>query len=196
VSGYIGKQLQPYAPWRPEATAIAVAIQGAAALVLGVYLLFATEHASTTITQIVGAYLAGVSVLHLGVAIRRPSDIAARPTTLLRRVIGLVGGVIAFLSPWLDFVSTGDGRIILAGALVLSGLIGLYGAFTDARLAEIRWGTALAAGVEIVLGVVFYIATDPGRSLLGLLGAILIIAGIVLAVRAYWIYRAEAVEQA
>jgi uncharacterized membrane protein HdeD (DUF308 family) len=194
VSGYIGKQLQPYAPWRPEATAIAVAIQGAIALVLGVYLLFATEHASTTITQIVGAYLAGISMLHLGVAIRRPSENAARPTTLLRRLIGLVAGVTAFLSPWLEFVSAGNGRVILAGALVVSGLIGIYGAFTDAQLAEIRWGTALAAGVEIVLGVVFYIATDPDRSLLALLGTVLIVAGGVLAVRAYWIYRAEGVE--
>jgi uncharacterized membrane protein HdeD (DUF308 family) len=196
VSGFVGKQLQPYAPWRSEATAIAVAIQAAVALAIGVYLLFATQHASTTITQIVGGYLAGISVLHLGVAIRRPSDIAARPTALLRRLIGLVAGVIAVLSPWLGFVSSENARAILAGALVLGGLIGTYGAFTDARLAEIRWGSALAASTEIALGVVFYIATDPQRSLLGLLGAILIIAGAVLAARAYWIYQTEAVEQA
>jgi uncharacterized membrane protein HdeD (DUF308 family) len=188
VSGFIGKQLQPYAPWRPEATASAVAIQGAAALAIGIYLLFATEHASTTITQIVGAYLAGISVLHIGVAIRRPTDIAARPTTLLRRLIGVIAGVIAFLSPWLGFISSENARVMLSGALVLSGLIGVYGALTDSRLAEIRWGTALAAMVEIVLGAAFYIATDPDRSLLGFLGTVLITAGIVLAARAYWIY--------
>jgi uncharacterized membrane protein HdeD (DUF308 family) len=196
VSGFIGKQLQPYAPWRSEATAIAVAIQAAVALAIGVYLLFATQHASTTITQIVGAYLAGISVLHLGIAIRRPSDIGARPTALLRRLIGLVAGVIAVLSPWLGFVAPGNARVILAGALVLGGLIGIFGAFTDARLADIRWGTALAASTEVALGVAFYIATDPQRSLLGLLGTILIIAGAALAARAYWIYRTEAIEHA
>jgi uncharacterized membrane protein HdeD (DUF308 family) len=196
VSGFIGKQLQPYAPWRSEATAIAVAIQAAVALTIGIYLLFATQHASTTITQIVGAYLAGISVLHLGIAIRRPSDIGARPTALLRRLIGLVAGVIAVLSPWLGFVSPGNARVILAGALVLGGLSGIFGAFTDARLADIRWGTALAASTEVALGVAFYIATDPQRSLLGLLGTILIIAGAALAARAYWIYRTEAIEHA
>ncbi len=175
---------------------MAVAIQAAVATALGFYLLFATEHASATITQIVGAYLAGVSVLHLGAAVWQPSELSARPTMLLRRVIGLIAGVTAFLSPWLGFVSSGDGRVIIAGALVLSGLIGIYGASTDSRLVEIRWGSALYAIVEIGLGAAFYVATDPQRSLLVVLGAALLVAGIVLAGRAYWIFRVERLQQA
>jgi uncharacterized membrane protein HdeD (DUF308 family) len=179
--------LEPYAPWRAGVSPLVVAVQGAIALGVGLYLLIATGHAAGTITQIVGAYLAVVSALPLMAALRDPADVAGRPTALLRRLVGLVGGMLAFLSPWLAFLSLQNARLILAGAFILGGLIAIYGALTDARLTETRWGVSLSGLVEIGIGVVFYIATDPDRPLLSLLGVLLILAAGALVARAFWI---------
>jgi uncharacterized membrane protein HdeD (DUF308 family) len=179
--------LEPYAPWRAGVSPLVIAVQGAIALGVGLYLLIATGHAAGTITQIVGAYLAVVSAVPLIAVLRDPADVAGRPTALLRRLIGLVGGSLALLSPWLGLLSLQNARLALAGAFVLGGLIAIYGAFTDPQFREIRWGVSLSGLVDFAIGVVFYIATDPDRPLLSLLGVLLILAAGALVARAFWI---------
>lgn len=180
-------QLLNVAPWRDDVSWKVSAIQGAIALAIGMYLLFASAHAVGTLSQIVGAYLVGVSVLHLTTAVRDPASPAARPAGLLRRAVGLFGGAAALLYPWIDFLSAGDARIIVTAVLTISGAITIVGAFTDRRLAEIRWGTSLGGVLEIVIGVMFFIVTDYDRPLLNLLGATMLVAGLILLGRAIWV---------
>ena len=180
-------QLLNVAPWRDDVSWKVSAIQGAIALAIGVYLLFASAHAVGTLSQIVGAYLVGVSVLHLATAVRDPAGPAARPAGLLRRTVGLFGGAAAVLYPWIGAVSAGDARIIVTAVLIISGAITIIGAFTDRRLAEIRWGTGLGGVVEIAIGAMFFIVTDYDRPLLNLLGITMLVAGLILVSRAVWV---------
>lgn len=180
-------QLLNVAPWRDDVSWKVSTIQVAIALGIGVYLLFASAHAIGTLSQIVGAYLMGVSVLHLTTAVRDPASPAGRPSGLLRRAVGLFGGAAAVLYPWIGVLSASDARIIVTAVLVISGAITIIGALTDRRLAEIRWGIGLGGVVEIAIGVMFFIVTDYDRPLLNLMGITMILTGLILVGRSVWV---------
>jgi uncharacterized membrane protein HdeD (DUF308 family) len=177
------------APWREDVSSTVVAVQGSAAAALGLYFLFATTHAVGTLSQIVGAYLAIIGILHLGLAAWNPLNRVARPSAMLRRTIGLIAGSVAFFSPWISWVSPQDARLIVAGVLVLSGVIAIAGAQTDRRLRVTRWASSLSGLVEIGIGVGFYVVTDSERPLMNWLGVIMIVAGAVLIGRAILVIR-------
>jgi uncharacterized membrane protein HdeD (DUF308 family) len=183
----VRERLMSVAPWRADVPWQISAVQGVLALGLGVYFLFASGHAAGTLSQIVGAYIAGVSLLQIIAAVRDPGGLAARPSGLLRRVIGLLGGAAAMLYPWIDWLSAQDARLIVTAILIASGIITIAGAFSDRRLTEIRWGTSLGGVVEIVIGAVFFIITDYDRPLMNLMGITLLVAGLALATRAVWV---------
>jgi uncharacterized membrane protein HdeD (DUF308 family) len=177
-------RLREFAPWRDDVSWQLNGLQGAAGVLIGLYLLFATTQATGTLAQIIGAYIAGVSIMHLAQAVWDPSGFAARPTGLLRRAVGLIGGALVLVFPWLDFLSTSDARWIISGVLVLGGVISIAGAFSDSRLRVVRWGNSLSGLVEIALGVVFFFVTDPDRPLLSWFGVAMLVAGVVLLGRA------------
>jgi uncharacterized membrane protein HdeD (DUF308 family) len=181
------KRLLSIAPWRDDLPWKVGAAQGLVALGLGTYLIFASAHAVGTLAQIVGAYIAGVSLLHVIAAVRDPGGLAARPSGLLRRTVGLLGGSAAMLHPWIDLFSAQDARLIVTGVLIFSGIITIVGVFTDHRLTEIRWGTSIGGVVEIVVGAMFFIVTDYERPLLNLMGITVVVAGIAVAARALWV---------
>ncbi len=180
----LSTRLYELAPWRDDVSWQFNGVQGVVALGIGVYLFFATTHAVGTLVQIVGAYIAGMAIMHLGLAIWDPSGLSARPTGLLRRAISLIAGAAALLFPWLGFLSTSDARFIITAALVISGVIAIVGALTDRRLREVRWGSSLSGVVEIAIGVVFFVVTDSERPLLNWLGVALLVAGLILIGRA------------
>jgi uncharacterized membrane protein HdeD (DUF308 family) len=172
------------APWRDDLSWQASAVQGAIALAIGLYFLFATTHAVGTLAQIVGGFVAAISLIHLAQAVWDPAGLAARPSGILRRIVGVAVGSALLFSPWIDAISSQDARLIATGVLILSGVITIIGAFTDSRLREIRWGSSLSGLLEIVVGIVFFIVTDYDRPLMNVLGVLMIVAGLTLIGRA------------
>lgn len=183
----VRERLLSVAPWREDVPWYFSAIQGAVALILGIYFLFATAHAVGTLSQIVGAYIAGVSLLAIFAAVKDPGGRVARPSVLLRRAIGLIGGAVVVLYPWIDVLSAQDARLIITGVLITTGVITIIGGFTDRVLRDIRWGTGLGGIVEIAIGIVFFIITDSDRPLMNVLGMTMIVAGLALIARAIWV---------
>lgn len=179
-----GSRLRELSPWRDDVSWQINGLQGAAGVVIGFYLLFATAQANGILAQIIGGYIAGVSIVHLAQAVWNPSGLAARPSGLLRRAIGLIGGAIVLFFPWIDFISNTDARWIVSGVLLVGGVITIAGAFPDSRLRTVRWGNGISGLVEIVLGVVFFVVTDFDRPLLNWLGIVMLLAGVVLLGRA------------
>jgi uncharacterized membrane protein HdeD (DUF308 family) len=137
-------------PWSKQAAWWLVVVEGAVALVLGLFVLFRPEQANVRFIQVIGGYLVVTSALALYRIIAHKADAPGEPGRWVRVGIGLVVGLIALFHPRLPTVDTAAATTVLAVGMLLSGAMGLYGVVATRAQAGMRWGDVIVNGLYLL----------------------------------------------
>jgi uncharacterized membrane protein HdeD (DUF308 family) len=175
-------------PWRRDVSWTVIAIEAAALIGIGAYILIDTDGASEIFLQLVGVVLLVTSVL-LGLASMRNSESGLGFFDAFRAGIGVTAGAIATVSWWSDYIENHAVRMILGWGLIAYTLLHLVGMVAVRGRSGLRVSTLVVVALTMVLGILLLTGSDTSStSRLNTLGVILIIFGVLLAALAYYLY--------
>ena len=151
-----------------------VLLRGLASIVLGVLAFAWPGLTLLTLTLVWGAYTLADGILALGAAIMG-GTMAPRWWLALAGVVGILAGLVAFLSP--AFAAT-ILLLIIATWAILVGLLQIWGAIRLRKEIEGEWLLALGGLLALGFGVAILIQPDAGAlALVWLIGAFALISG-------------------
>ncbi|MCF7953820.1 MAG: DUF308 domain-containing protein [Spirochaetales bacterium] len=160
---------------------------GVCAVILGAFIFFQTENFAMFLVIAIGVFavINGFFVLYTGV--KAGFSHKTKTTLVIRGTLGLVAGIIAIFLPMMIINITWTVMLYILGIqLIASGILELYGVIemrkmempTHARIAE--------AIVSIVLAVlIMSMPQEIGKTLLRVIGAMVLVYGIVMIVNGY-----------
>ena len=178
-----------HAPWRKGMAWPVLAIEGAVALGIGVYILVATDDARDIIRQLIAVVLLIQAFLHT-VAGFRNRELPVAPFHVLRGGVGMTVGVIVLLENFSDYLNVDAARFILGLGLIAYGAIGIVTIWFERGDRGLRLGGLAVGIVNIVLGLMFVFSDSAKESWLKALGGIALVGGIILLGYAFMVYRA------
>jgi len=179
------------APWRKGLGWQVLAVEGAVALGIGIYVLVSTDSARDIIRQLIAAVLFVQALLHTLAGFRnREAPVA--PFHILRGGIGMTVGVIVLLENVSDYLNADASRLILGLGLIAYGAVGIAGIWAEREDRGLRLGGLALGIVNIALGLMFVFSDGAKDSWLRALGIIAIVAGIVLLAYAFMVYKSQA----
>lgn len=177
------------APWRRDVPWPVVAIQAAALLAIGIYILVDTETASDRILQIIALVLLVTSVLLGYGSMRRPEG-SLGFYDAFRAGVGVTAGAIVVLSWWSDYIDKDAQRDILGWSLIAYTVVHLAGLIVVRGRGNLRISTLVVVGLTLILGLMLVTGdNESSESRLNLLATILIVFGVVLAGLAFYLYK-------
>ena len=179
------------APWRKDVPWQLLAVEGAVALGIGIYVLAATDSATDIIRQLIAVVLFVQAFLHTGAGFKN-RDAPVAPFHILRGGVGMTVGVIVLLENFSDYLNADAARFILGLGLVAYGAIGIVGLWVEREERGLRIGGLAAGAINIVLGLMFVFSDSAKTGWVRGLGIIVLIAGIVLLGFAFMVYRSKA----
>lgn len=180
------------APWKKGLGWPVLAIEGAVALGIGIYVLAAPESSKDIIRQLIAVVLLIQALLHTLAGFRNRETPAA-PFHILRGGIGMTVGVIVLLENVSDYLDADAARLILGLGLIAYGGVGIAGIWVERENRGLRLGGLALGIVNIVLGLMFVFSNGSGKdSWLRALGIIAVVAGIVLLAYAFMVYKSQA----
>ncbi len=179
------------APWRKDVPWQLLAVEGAVALGIGIYVVVATESATDIIRQLIAVVLLVQAFLHTGAGFKN-RDAPTAPFHILRGGIGMTVGVIVLLENFSDYLDADAARFILGLGLVAYGGVGIAAVWVDREASGLRIGGLAAGAINIVLGLMFVFSDSAKTGWVRGLGFIVLIAGIVLLGFAFMVYRSKA----
>lgn len=178
-----------HAPWRKGLGWPILAIEGAVALGIGIYILVATDDARDIIRQLIAVVLLIQAFLHTMAGFRN-RELPVAPFHVLRGGIGMTVGVIVLLENFSDYLNVDAARFILGLGLIAYGGIGIVTIWVERGDRGLRLGGLAAGIVNIVLGLMFVFSDSEGKdSWLRALGGIALVGGIILLGYAFMVYR-------
>lgn len=179
-------------PWRREARWYVVGLEALVLIVIGAYILIATDTARDNILQLIGLVLLVTSVL-LGAASLRRAEAGLGFFDAFRAGIGVTVGVIATASWWSSYIDTHAIRIILGWGLIVYCVIHLIGLVAVRGRSGLRPSVLVTILLTLVLGIILLTGSDTNSNdRLRLFGIILLVFGILLAGLAYYIFSSAA----
>jgi hypothetical protein len=175
-------------PWRKDVHWSVIAIEAAALIGIGAYMMIDTEGASDIFLQLVGVVLLATSLL-LGFASMRSEHAGLGFFDAFRAGIGVTAGAIATVSWWSDYIENHAVRMILGWGLITYTLLHLIGMIVVRGRGGLRVPTLVIVALTMVLGILLLTGDDTtSTSRLNTLGVILVIFGVLLAGLAYYLY--------
>jgi hypothetical protein len=167
-----------------------LAIEGAVALGIGIYILVATDDARDIIRQLIAVVLLIQAFLHTLAGFRN-RELPVAPFHVLRGGIGMTVGVIVLLENFSDYLNVDAARFILGLGLVAYGAIGIVTIWVERENRGLRLGGLAVGIVNIVLGLMFVFSDSAKDSWLRALGGIALVGGIILLGYAFMVYRSS-----
>jgi uncharacterized membrane protein HdeD (DUF308 family) len=187
--------LRKNAPWRRGIPWPVVAVEGAAILAIGLFMLLSPDNARDIVRQLLAAVLVIHSVIVLVAVFRSPVNGMQR-LQIMRSTIGLTVGTIVSLAPISEYLADSSSRMILGGGLVAHAVIGL-GSMAQRRSEGRRLlGEAMTVGLTTIIGVTLLVNTGSDSTRTMILGALVTVAGALLAAYAAWLRRSTTVTPA
>lgn len=183
------------APWRKDIPWQLLAVEGAVALGIGIYVLVATDSATDIIRQLIAVVLLVQAFLHTSAGFRN-RDAPAAPFHILRGGVGMTVGLIVLLEKFSDYLNVEAARFILGLGLIAYGAIGIAGIWVDREERGLRLGGLAAGAINIVLGLMFVFSDSAKTSWIRGLGIVVLVAGIVLLGFAFMVHRSKAEKSA
>jgi uncharacterized membrane protein HdeD (DUF308 family) len=179
-----------HAPWRKGLGWPILAIEGAVALGIGIYILVATDEARDIIRQLIAVVLLIQAFLHTMAGFRN-RELPVAPFHVLRGGIGMTVGVIVLLENFSDYLNVDAARFILGLGLIAYGAIGIVTIWVEREDRGLRLGGLAVGIVNIVLGLMFVFSDSAKDSWLRALGGIALVGGIILLCYAFMVYRSS-----
>jgi uncharacterized membrane protein HdeD (DUF308 family) len=179
-----------HAPWRKGLGWPILAIEGAVALGIGIYILVATDDARDIIRQLIAVVLLIQAFLHTMAGFRN-RELPVAPFHVLRGGIGMTVGVIVLLENFSDYLNVDAARFILGLGLIAYGAIGIVTIWVEREDRGLRLGGLAVGIVNIVLGLMFVFSDSAKDSWLRALGGIALVGGIILLGYAFMVYRSS-----
>lgn len=178
------------APWRKGVPWQLLAVEGAVALGIGIYVLVVTNSATDIIRQLIAVVLLVQALLHASAGFKN-RDAPGAPFHVLRGGIGMTVGVIVLLENFSDYLNIEAARFILGLGLIAYGAIGIVAIWVDREERGLKFGALAASAVNIVLGLMFVSSDSAKESWVRGLGLIVLVAGIIWLGFAYIAYRSK-----
>jgi uncharacterized membrane protein HdeD (DUF308 family) len=158
----------------------AFVVRGALAIAFGVFLWLIPGMALLTFMFLFGAFALADGVIHLSAAFHRrePDQQHSRGAHVVHGVLSIVAGLIALLVPGLTALAL---IYVLAGWAVAIGILEIVAAVRLRKLIRSEWVLGLIGAVSILFGIL--IALAPGAGALAMIlwiGAYAVASGIML----------------
>jgi len=174
----VGTTLGAAAPWRTGQPWWVVALEGLAAVGLGVWIWLATRDAVVLSGQLLALALLVVGALGLWAGLRGPLATAAARLEVVRSTIGLMTGLLIFALLGLGVLTLDAGLAIMAVGMLLFGALGVAVAAAD-RAAGRRLSALITGVLFAAIGGLLLLR--PGPALFrAALGAPLVAGGAAL----------------
>ena len=167
---------------------IAAGAIGLVALGFGLYLLIDTDNATQLIGAIIAFALLLASLIHLLQGFRRNANGIGARFALLSGGVGASVGAIVTTNLAYDFLTAPAARLILAGGLIVYGVLSLAGLAVD-RKADNLLRTILASVFALVFAALLIYNSQSAELESRWFAAGLIIVGLILLGLAAWTYR-------
>lgn len=164
-----------------------VAIEGIAALVIGIVVLLRPADANDVIRVLIAVGLLIVSAGQIVEGFRFWSR-SVSPWATLAGGVGFTAAGLALLSAYTPYIQPAGARQMLAVGLVAFGVIGLFSLIFTLRSTGFKIASVIIDLLAIALGVLLFMAeADRARNIL-LLGVAAVIGGVVLLLYGYFLW--------
>jgi uncharacterized membrane protein HdeD (DUF308 family) len=155
-----------------------IALQGVAAIVFGVLALVSPGITLLALVYLFAAYAVVDGVLALVRGLRRGGSGGADWWQVVRGVVGIAAGVIAFAVPDITAYAL---LLVIAAWAIVSGGIELMAAYQLRDVIRREWLVALDGLLAILFGVVLILFPSAGAlAVVWLIGAFAIASGVIL----------------
>ena len=158
---------------------LAAIIIGAVAVLFGIYLLFAPDSATTLIVAVISIALLLASLIHMLIGFRRDVNEFAARLALFTGGVGITVGAIVGLDIFYDYLDTGASRAILAGGLIVYGVLGLVG-LVFSREQGLILRTIVACVAALAFAALLLLNVGNQHLHAAWFGIALIVAGLIL----------------
>lgn len=176
------------APWRRDVPWQVVAVEAAALIGIGAFMLLDTASAGDVVLQVIGVVFL-VTSLVLGAGTFRESEGRLGVFDAFRSGVGVTVGAIATASWWADYIENGAVRVILGWGLVAYSVLHLIGLVAMRERGGFRLSVIAIAVMTLVLGIVLLTSSDASAtSRINMLGSVFLVSGVVLGGLAYHLY--------
>jgi uncharacterized membrane protein HdeD (DUF308 family) len=158
VTSY-ARKAEGYAPWSQDVPWYWIAIEGAIGVLLGLYFVFSSDAAASTVRYLVAAVLIGASAVDILVGFRnaRSTQPVLSPLTpywLVRGGAGLALGMMALLAEHSEDISDADARKLIGYGLLVWGLVGVVGNLDARFTAHAPWVGIIGNALALLVGAV------------------------------------------
>lgn len=183
------------APWREGAPWWLALVESLIALGLGAYILMQTASAAANLLTIMGVFLLVVGLMAIFSAVRNRVPPSGKTPELIRGAVAAVVGVIVLLSNYFSTEIPPYMSIVVALALIVFGLFGLYTAFRISGKVGLQWGRVLAGLVYTVLGGMLFLANaEEAQQIVQMIGVLFAVVGIALLIYTIILFRKRSQE--
>jgi uncharacterized membrane protein HdeD (DUF308 family) len=179
-------------PWRDTTQWWVLLVEGAIALLIGLYIILQPQQAGATLVQIIGGYLLITSLLAVYRLVAKKGDEPpSAPGRWIRVGIGLLAGLVAFAHPWIGTIDAAAAATVLAIGLLILGVMGIYAIIRTHAIAGWRWSHMIEYGLYLLLGglIVYNNISENEPWILPTIGWITLIGGAALIGYGIWVYR-------
>ena len=160
-----------------------VLLRGIFALLFGIVAFVWPVWTAVLLVYLFGAYILIDGIMGVVLAFQERNVYTRWWLILLGGIIGIILGIIVFLSPLFTAIAL---IYLIAAWAIITGVIEVIAAFFVLTVAGREWALLLSGAISIILGIVMF--RIPVASLLAfvwLIGVFAFIYGIVLLVRAF-----------
>jgi uncharacterized membrane protein HdeD (DUF308 family) len=163
-------------------------LRGIATIAFGVLAFTWPGRTLLTLTFLWGVYAIADGIFALWAAItRNGGEIAPRWWLALIGIIGILGGLLAFVWPG---ITAHVLLMLIASWAIITGMLEMYGAIRLHREIEVEWMMALSGLLSFVLGIT--LIARPGAGALAVIwsiGSFAILVGCIYVSLALWLKR-------
>ncbi len=167
-------------PWRAGLPWWLVGIEGAIALVAGIYVLGASN-ATANLQLAIAVVLMAFSVMQFIAGLRDTSAIDPLSRyRLIRGGIGVLAGFLVVIDRLQDYLSEDGCRIVLGLGFLGVGLTGLWGMWTHRAVRDDELRAYIADLILVLFGIALIVGAAITRDTTNAFGWLLVVAGVLL----------------
>lgn len=155
---YLKSLADEYKPWRRGISWWAVSVQGALAILVGLYFLLAPDSANSTIRFLLAAILIVSSVVDIRAGfngVKFPDHLQKMaPYQLIRGGAGIALGATYFFASRSEYMSENNARYLLGFGMVAYAIVGLIGVVAAVLAGQFTWAAVLSNVLFLLIGAV------------------------------------------
>ena len=197
--GSYARKAEGYAPWSRDVPWYWIAIEGGVGVLLGLYFVFSSDAAASTVRYLVAAVLIGASAFDVLVGFRnaRSPQTMMSPLTpywLVRGGAGLALGIMALVAERSDDISDADARKLIGYGLLVWGLVGVVGNLDARFTAHAPWVGIVGNALALLIGAALLYNNQQGldgSKATKYIGYAALIGGAILLAQSYLVRREQ-----